>query len=397
MHASAPERPGRITPSRRFPTRFILLAIVGIVSIGVCAGLAFAKTRATPLGTGVVVIETNLAYANGAAAGTGMVLTSSGEILTNNHVIRGATTIKVVLPGTGRSYTAKVVGYDVTDDVAVLQATGASNLRTISIGRSSTVKVGQTVTATGNANGTGALDHHDRRRHRPCPGDHVSDDAGGTERLSGLIETSAALEPGDSGGPLLNAAGKVVGMNTAASVPPASARLASTDGYAIPIDTALSIADQIEDGKASATVHVGAPRSSASAWPRTATARALVAGVVSGGSAAAAGLTAGDVITALDGHAVSSSTALQSLLLSEKPGARVSITYIDTSGAARRRPSPSPADRRSRRPRAQSWRLRCTNHTMPAAHTPRRSARWSRARRAVRGGAAGRAAGRRRR
>ena len=135
MSVSALKRLGRINALRRFPTRFTLFAIVGVIAIGVGASLAFARTRATPIGTGVVVVETNLAYANDEAAGTGMVLSSSGEILTNNHVIRGATTIRIIVPSTGRSYTAKVVGYDVTDDVAVLQATGASNLKTISTRR----------------------------------------------------------------------------------------------------------------------------------------------------------------------------------------------------------------------------------------------------------------------
>ena len=115
-------RPGR---------RALTLASTALVAIGVVTGVALARTSAAPIGTGVVVIKTALAYQGGSAAGTGMVLTSSGEILTNNHVIRGATTIKVVVPRTSRTYTAKVVGYDVTDDVAVLQAVGASNLKTV--------------------------------------------------------------------------------------------------------------------------------------------------------------------------------------------------------------------------------------------------------------------------
>ena len=98
MSVSALKRLGRINALRRFPTRFTLFAIVGVIAIGVGASLAFARTRATPIGTGVVVVETNLAYANDEAAGTGMVLSSSGEILTNNHVIRGATTIRIIVP-----------------------------------------------------------------------------------------------------------------------------------------------------------------------------------------------------------------------------------------------------------------------------------------------------------
>ena len=98
--------------------------------------MAEAATRTTsrPIGTGVVVIETNLAYQNAAAAGTGIVLTSSGRILTNNHLIAGATTIRVVVPKTTHTYTARVVGYDTTADVAVLQLQKASHLKTVTTG-----------------------------------------------------------------------------------------------------------------------------------------------------------------------------------------------------------------------------------------------------------------------
>src|SRR5262245_55826220 len=139
----------------RFRTRLAMLVMAVVVLTGIGASLAWAKTRPAPIGTGVVVIET--ALNDGQAAGTGMVLTSSGEVLTNNPGIRGATTIRVILPGTGRSYSAKVLGYSVTKDVAVLKASGASNLKTVSLANSSTVRVGQTVRATGNAGGTGSL------------------------------------------------------------------------------------------------------------------------------------------------------------------------------------------------------------------------------------------------
>src|SRR5581483_10780311 len=162
-------------------------------------------------GTGIVDVRTTLGYEQGAAAGTGIVLTSSGEVLTNNHVIRGATAVRVVIPGAGRSYKAKVIGYDVSDDVAVLQLSGASNLRTASLGSSSSLKVGQHVTATGNAGGTGRL--------TSATGTITGrDEQNGSEQLTGLIETNAALQPGDSGGPLLDSSSHVIGMNTAASV-----------------------------------------------------------------------------------------------------------------------------------------------------------------------------------
>ena len=109
-------------PVRRFRARTVLAVLIAVVVVAaVVAGLTRARTQSTAVGSGVVVIETNLGYQGGQAAGTGMVLTSSGEILTNNHVIRGATDIKVVVPNTGQSYTAQVVGYDVSHDVALLR------------------------------------------------------------------------------------------------------------------------------------------------------------------------------------------------------------------------------------------------------------------------------------
>ena len=106
------QRPRGTHPRRRLRT-LVLGAFAAVVAAAIAAGLALATTHPAPIGTGVVVIDTNLAYQDARAAGTGMVLTSSGAVLTNNHVIRGATAIRVVVPTTGRTFTAQVVGYDV--------------------------------------------------------------------------------------------------------------------------------------------------------------------------------------------------------------------------------------------------------------------------------------------
>src|SRR5207249_1630237 len=137
--------------------RTALIALVVVVAIG--SGAAYAATRpmTRPIGTGVVVIDTSLAYQGGSAAGTGIVLTSSGEILTNNHVIAGATTIRVVVPGTKGTYTARLVGYDTTADIAVLQLQNASNLKAVTTGDASTLALGTRVAAVGNAGGTGTI------------------------------------------------------------------------------------------------------------------------------------------------------------------------------------------------------------------------------------------------
>jgi S1-C subfamily serine protease len=298
------------------------------------AGAATKPSKAPKLSTGVMIINTNLAYQNAAAAGTGMVLTSTGYVLTNNHVIKGATTIKVVDPSTHHTYTATVVGYDVADDVAVLQLQGASHLKTVTIGNSSAARAGQPVTAIGNAGGTGKL--------TPAVGKIValgltitaSDDDGSSEQLTGLLETNAPIQPGDSGGPLINAAGRVLGMDTAASSNFASTGRA-TQAFAIPINKAVAIAKQIEAGN-STVAHIGATAflGVSVGSPPQGTSGALIASLVAGGPADQAGLVAGDVITSLDGNPVDSPTTLGTLMQHETPSASVEVDYIDQNGVA---------------------------------------------------------------
>ena len=192
------------------------------------------------------------------------------------------------------------------------------------------LRVGQAVRGVGNANGTGRL----VSAHGSITGLRrsivVRDDTGGTESLSGLIETNAALQPGDSGGPLLNAAGKVIGMDTAASAGLVSTR---ADSFAIPIARTLSVARQIVAGHGSARVHVGATAFLGIQVQNGAGGRVIVAGVVSGGPAESAGLAAGDVITSVDGRAVRTPSSLTSYLLTKKPGNTVTIGYMDPLGA----------------------------------------------------------------
>jgi S1-C subfamily serine protease len=324
--------------------RVVLLIAVGLVAASVAAGVALARGTATPVGTGVVVIDTKLAYqGSAAAAGTGMVLTSSGEVLTNNHVISGATTIKVVIPKTGRSYTARVLGYDRTADVALLQLQGASNLKTVPVS-SAKISVGATVTALGNAGGNGAITSAAGTVTGLGKSITASDETGSSEQLTGLIEMNAGVQPGDSGGPLVNSKGQVVGMDTAASVGFGFRDASASDAYAIPIAEALTVAHAITAGKASATVHIGAtaflgievaPVDSYGFGGQGASAAgALVAGVVSGGPAASAGLAAGDVITAISGHTVSSPAAIPALVLAKKPGTKIAVVYVDQAGAS---------------------------------------------------------------
>ena len=334
MELGDTERPRGMHPLRRLHARIVLVALVAIVIAAIAAGIALASTRPAPIGTGVGVIDTNLAYQGGRAAGTGMVLTSSGEVLTNNHVIRGATAIKVVVPTTGRSFTAKVVGYDASDDVAVLQASGASNLKTISLGDSGTLNAGEAVTALGNAGGTGSVHSASGTVTGIDRAITVSDDQGGSESLTGMIETNASVQPGDSGGPLVNASGQAVGMDTAASVGDGVEQAAPSDGYAIPINKAMSIALQILRGDASATIHIGdtaflGVEVEANSYGGSG---AVITSVVPGSPADAAGLTPGDLITSVGGRTVSSPAGLTTIVATQNPGARISATYVDQEG-----------------------------------------------------------------
>ena len=253
--------------------------------------------------------------------------------MTNNHVIRGASKITVVVPQTRKKYAASVVGYDVTDDVAVLQLQHASGLATARVGDSAALKVGQSVTAVGNAGGTGSLTVTTGKITGLARAITVSDEGGGAERLAGLVETDAQLQPGDSGGPLLDAGGHVIAIDTAASA--GFSFRDQNDGYAIPIDRVVTIARQVAVGHGSATVHIGKTAFlGVSVQPADAFGGGgvLVGGVVSGGPVAKAGLGAGDIITAIDGHAVTSQPALVSALLVHHPGDKVTVSWTDRLG-----------------------------------------------------------------
>jgi S1-C subfamily serine protease len=294
---------------------------------------AIAKT----VDPAVVDINTEIGYGAGQAAGTGMVLTPNGEILTNNHVISGATKISVTDVGNGKTYAAIVVGYDVTHDIAVLQLTGASGLATVNIAKTP-ASTGAGVVAIGNAGGLGGTPSYAAGVVTAVNQKITASDAsnGTSEALTGLIETNANVQSGDSGGPLVNVKGEVVGIDTAAG---AAYRFSNVNnGFAIPIAQALQIATSIEAGQASATVHIGTTAmlgvQVASGQTYGAASGAVIAGVLSGGPAAKAGLTGGDVITAVGGHAVTSPTGLTTLLLGHKPGDKVSVRYLDQTGAS---------------------------------------------------------------
>ena len=340
-------------PTRRFRRGLLvagvasaaaLAAFWGLSAAGVTSGSKVLTTSqiATQTDPGLVDINTTLGYQQAKAAGTGMVLTSSGEVLTNNHVINGATSITARDIGNGRTYQAKVVGYDHSHDIAVLQLQGASGLQTVTLGDSGSTAPGQKVVALGNALGKGGTPAV-ATGHIASLGASItaSDEGAGTsEQLTGLIHHNAGIQPGDSGGPLVNTAGQIIGINTAASQG-TQFQGQQTQAFAIPINQAKSIADQIEAGTSSATVHIGPTgllgvqilsADSAAANGIQAGSGAVVAGVVSGTPAGGAGLTQGDVIVSVDGQSVSSPEQLQSALGQHHPGDSVTIGWQDQTG-----------------------------------------------------------------
>ncbi len=349
---------------------------------------------------GLVIIDTTLQYSAEQAAGTGMVISAGGRVLTNNHVIENATKISATVLATGRTYPVKVVGYDVTGDIALLQMQGASGLHTVPTGDSANVKTGDAVVAMGNAQGQSEI--------VPAAGQVTgvnqtitANDQGGTissETLHGMIETNADVVSGDSGGPLANSAGEVIGMDTAGDDVGYSQQQTAT-GFAIPINTALAVARQIAAGQASSAVTIGYPPfmgiyigKGSSSSPQAQAAQeqqnsnggfgnfpgfgnpgngsgtggsgtggsgtgggnascytsdanlavpssiasvssgTLVLGTICGGPATTAGLTAGSVITAVNGLAVGSPEDLTGIVSKYRPGTTISVTWVTPSG-----------------------------------------------------------------
>ena len=309
-----------------------------------------AAKIATKVDPGLEDITTTFASTSQTAEGTGMILTSDGLVLTNNHVVEDAQTLSVRDVATNATYVGKVVGYDLTQDVALIQLKDASGLTTIKTANSDKVASGEKIVGIGNAGGVGGTPSF-------VPGSVVAlnqaitagdeTNPAGSERLSGLIEVNAAIEPGDSGGPLVNDKGKVVGMDTAGSdlnggfgFDPGNT--SGDRGYAIPINTALAIVTSIRDDVATSGVHIGATAflgvefdSATAAGNANSSSGVTIAGTVAGSAANAAGFVAGDVITSIDGQSVTTGTDLQTILLTKKPGDTIHVDYLNASGVAK--------------------------------------------------------------
>jgi S1-C subfamily serine protease len=315
-----------------------------------------------------------------------MVLTSSGLVLTNNHVVAGSTGLTATVVTSGRKYTAQIVGTDATEDIALLRLVGVSGLKTVQPGNSSKVSLGTQVVALGNAGGAGGApavtSGSITALRRTITASNAG--AGTSETLRDMLQTNAPIAEGDSGGPLSNAAGQVIGMDTAANTQSFGGS-GRSQGFAIPINRALTIARQMAGGHGSATIRIGQPAfmgitvasnssnavssadsprqqlqqlQQAGAQPggfsggvnsngrclanatrnpvpghiAPASAGTLIAGAFCNAPADAAGLTGGDVILAINGQTVGAPTSLTNVLAKYHPGDRVSVTWMDTSG-----------------------------------------------------------------
>ena len=328
---------------------------------------------------GLVDITSALGFSGGQAEATGMVISPDGEVLTNNHVINGSTKLKATIVGSKKSYIATVVGYDATNDVAVIQLQNAAGLKTVPLGDSGTVKVSDPVVALGNADGRGgapAVTGNITGLNQTITASDEGSTAG-KETLHGMMQTNAEIVPGDSGGPLANASGQVIGMDTAAATSTFGGQ--QNVGFAIPINRALQIASQIKSGKGGGSIKIGlsgflgvlvpgqnaakesspkkqrslqlkqnsgfgtAPGNNTQCLTSDANmaipakiapvgAGALVDGVLCGTGAATTGLAAGDVITAVNGKKVGSPDDLTSLTAQSKPGQTVQVTWVDPAG-----------------------------------------------------------------
>ena len=298
----------------------------------------------------VVNINTTLSD-GGEAAGTGIVLTADGTVITNNHVIDGATDIQVEIGGNGETKPAKIVGYDATDDIAVIKIKNVSNLKTATLGDSSRVAVSDTVVAIGNALGKGGDPTVTAGIVSGLNKEITAGDANGgsSETLRNMIQIDAAIQPGDSGGPLVNTDAEVIGINTAAAASGGFRQSAANVASRSPSTTRRRSRSRSSTaaraprctsasrGIIGVSIQSDATQSSgrtSSTSPSTGSGAPVLA-VQPGSPAADAGLAKDDVITGVEDTTVRGSTDLNAAMSQYHPGDKVKITWTDSTGKSR--------------------------------------------------------------
>jgi S1-C subfamily serine protease len=290
------------------------------------------------------IVDINTLVGSNSAAGTGMIVSATGEVLTNDHVVRGSSSIKATIAGRSQSYSAHVIAVDRADDVALIQIEGVSNLPTVKFANSSSLSVGDPIVVIGNALGAGGTPHATQGSITALDQTITAGEgAGQSEQLSGMIQSDAVIYPGDSGGPIVNAAGQVVGMTTAGQ-PEGYRSSASNVGYAIPSNIALGVVNRIRSGEQASDLIYGQigylgvsvqslDAASAGQLGLAVDSGAFVSSVVPGSPADSAGLPRNSVITALGGSPVTSSDTLGTAIQAHKPGDAVSVTWVTSSGS----------------------------------------------------------------
>ncbi len=338
--SNGPAGPAILANGAQIPqiVKKILPSVVSIKATGVSSGSSLGESSSpfgsspfgsSPFGSGSVGTVVD--------EGTGMIITSSGQVVTNNHVIAGATSITVTLYGQSSSLPAKLIGTDPTDDVALLQIENApSNLTPVTFGKSSNLQVGDAVIAIGNALGLSLKSPTVTSGIISALGRNVqagSATSAATEDLTSMIQTDAAINSGNSGGPLVDSAGHVVGMDTAVASSSAGNAPAQNIGFAIPSDRIVSLLPQLRKGgtvsqpKAFLGVYITSMNSQLkSEYNFVPNSGAVVMQVDPGSPAQVAGIQAGDVIVAIDGQKITSASDLASAIASKKPGQSITIT-----------------------------------------------------------------------
>jgi len=277
------------------------------------------------------VVSISVRTASGGGTGTGVVISSDGLVLTNNHVVADAeqgASLEVSF-NDGRTAAATLVGRDPITDLAVIRASGVSDLKPATLGDSSVLKPGQSVVAIGSPLGlegtvtsgiVSALNRPVRTGDSNPTGESQS-------TVIDAIQTDAAINPGNSGGPLVNMRGEVVGINSAiASLGSSSGQSGSIGlGFSIPINQARRVADQLT--KSGGAVHAQLGVSVSDIADVTAQGGAAIAMVTPGGSAAEAGIDVGDVVTKVGNREVDSADALIAAVRTHQPGDKVTLTY----------------------------------------------------------------------
>ena len=290
------------------------------------------------------IVDINTVLGNGAAAGTGMLISSTGEILTNNHVVNGSTSITVTVQGRSQKYSAHVVGVDISQDIAVIQIDGSvSGLPTVKFADSSSLQVGETVVALGNALGRGGAPNVTSGQITALDQTITASSGGSSsETLNGMIQSDAVIYEGDSGGALVNTSGQVVGMITAGQAQ--GFRSSASDvGFAIAANTAVGVVNRIRAHEEAADLTYGQvgflgvsvqtlDAFSAQQLGLSVSSGALVTSVQPGSGAEAAGIARNSVITKVGGASVTSSDTLGTAIRSHRPGDGVSVTWVNQGG-----------------------------------------------------------------